>query len=90
MTATCKPLQSANRSWLGSARAPRAVFRALAENERIRLAVGVRQERKWDQELDARRVQTHPKVGVLPSLGVRVRPSYAPSFCPHYHRFLRP
>src|SRR5262249_27043033 len=59
------------RLWMGSARASRAVFRALAENigapnnSKHFLATSTR------NVLDAGRVQLHPRAGVLPNFGFR-------------------
>jgi len=54
-----------NRIGMGSARASRAVFRALAENlERTKVPkILIYPTRKV---LDARRVQPHPRAGALP------------------------
>ena len=57
---------------MGSARAARAVFRALAENlERTKKFHAARDIARA-KELDARRVQPHPRAGVLPNFGFRV------------------
>ena len=60
------------RSGMGSARAPHAVFRALVENlERMKKSRTF-WPRPRAKRLDARRVQPHPRAGVLPNFGVRV------------------
>ena len=51
---------------MGSARAPRAVFRALAENLERTKKSRVLGKRLRAQMLDAGRVQPHPRACVLP------------------------
>jgi len=53
---------------MGSARAPRAVFRARAENLERTKKFRVLCKRSCAQRLDAGRVQPHPRAGVLPRL----------------------
>jgi len=58
---------------MGSARAPRAVFRARAENLERTKKFRVLGKRSRAQRLDAGRVQPHPRAGCSPNFGVRVK-----------------
>jgi len=63
-----QPIQPELRSWMGSAHAPRAVFRARAENLERTKKFRVLGKHSRAQRLDAGRVQPHPRAGVLPLL----------------------